>query len=399
MTLLLSPLKPKHFLSTFESENSVHLTRADPAALMWLPRTPGVMDSLANGPRTQLGAMGRFIHAASTGPVSRQLNEWTALVDETRHVYFTAESDCLEQAQALSRKGDIIVCQHYSPRFSDFDITWSTAPELISAINNKANLAKFVPPALTPKRRIVEAGTLLEEIEKETPPFVLKAGTAYSTGGSIAVSVCRTMDSARNAAQSFLNIGDEQAVYIIEAFYPFTRTWCANVGIYESGFKYFGAAQQILDDARKQIGNINGGPFSAPDAVSDACLQVAENAYLAGYRGFAGMDMGLTENNELYVFDLNFRLNACTAQIFYHDSACARIGAAVSKNCSFNYAAPLAEIALKVEDAVKKGVFVPLSSFDNALYDPSGAGCALRGIAIGEDGDKASAVAEKIASL
>ncbi|WP_428410118.1 hypothetical protein [Hyphococcus sp.] len=396
----LPPLKPDVFLSDFQRGNIIHLTRADQASAKWLPNAPGVLDWLACGPRTVLGTLGRFVHRAATGPVSLQLNEWTGLTDNTRHVYFAAESDCLEQAQSLSRDEDaVLICQHYPHRWRDFDIRWRATPAVISELNNKANLDRLVSAELAPRRRIVAPDGILDAIENVPAPFVLKVGTPLSSGGSCAATVCAAKEEARAKARTFLAMHDPDAVFIIEDFYAFTQTWCANIGIFESERRYFGAAQQILDDTRKQTGNYNGGPFAAPDAVRDACLDIAERAYEAGYRGVAGMDMGLTPDGKLIVFDLNFRMNSCTAQILYHESACARVKAAVSRNCVFSFARPLAEIAKDIEDAVKQGVFVPLASFDKALHETAGTGCNIAGIALGVDTDEANAVAEKIAAL
>ncbi|MAW80107.1 MAG: hypothetical protein CMI63_07695 [Parvularcula sp.] len=395
----LAPLKPRWFLSDFEPENCVYVTRADPDAAMWLPQVPCAIDWMACGPRTMLGTLGRFVLPAATTPVGAQLIEWTGLTDETRHVFYTASSDCLGEAEKLSREGAVLTCQHYLPHWPDYDIRWRTPPSLLADLNNKAKLADYVPQDLTPKRRIVARAALLEEIEKEKTPFALKAGTPLSSGGAMAACVCATPDEARATVKTFLDVKDPDASFVIETFYPFTQTWCANIGVYEKGRIYFGAAQQVLDDARKQTGSLNGGAFTAPDAVRDAALAIAEIAFDAGYRGIAGIDMGITEDGKLLAFDLNFRMTACTSQILYHENACARVNAAVSRNCAFNFEAPLAEVVGKLENIVKQGAFVPLSSFDNSLRDEVTAGCRLWGLALGADADETSDIAEKVGSV
>lgn len=85
----------------------------------------------------------------------------------------------------------------------------------------------------------------------------------------------------------------------------------------------------------------------------------------AGYRGFAGFDMGVDAAGQIWVFDLNFRLNGSTTGLLLLRAGFDQLGAPVMRTRSWTAGVGFADLARAVRAAAARGELLPF-----CLYDP-----------------------------
>jgi hypothetical protein len=224
----------------------------------------------------------------------------------------------------------------------------------------------------------------------------MKAGTDLSTGSGFAVRICRTANEIDSALDFFSQRRRDLTHLLLEALEDFQATWCANVGVANEGCRYLGSARQICSKEGVHEGNYLGTALAPPSEVGAIALDIAERAQRAGYRGIAGVDLGLTKDGRLLVFDLNFRLNACTKQVVFHDSACERIGAKVSRSVRFAHSRSLSEVTQELRPFVEAGKMLVFAALDGSRHEKVRSGCTLSALLLGETIEEVDALAARL---
>lgn len=242
---------------------------------------------------------------------------------------------------------------------------------VVTRLNNKAHLSELVSPAYVPRRAVHPGHRLAREVR---PPVVLKVATESSTGGGADVRLCPT-DAALAGAIAELN--DCEHV-VAEEWLPMRRSVCANVLVLENGeLADIGVAEQRCDAAGRYLGNwLDETTF--PTALAIA-RQVAAAGAARGYRGVVGVDIAMLPDGRLQVFDLNFRLNGCTAALV----AYRRLAAPVAQLRSFVGTSDLGTMVRTTARCVADQLLLPLSAFDPTLAPHTHGAPRLRALVLG----------------
>ena len=130
-----------------------------------------------------------------------------------------------------------------------------------------------------------------------------------------------------------------------------------------------GGALQVITDEGHFAGN-RLDPQSPPSrAAFDAVRFVAEKAADAGYRGIVGVDVADRPEGGVAVFDLNFRINACTTLLLMAESLRERFGPQWIHFQGLRGEGPFPRMLRAVEKAVGAGWLLPLYLQDPALLE------------------------------
>ncbi|HZG17809.1 MAG TPA: ATP-grasp domain-containing protein [Candidatus Bathyarchaeia archaeon] len=237
-------------------------------------------------------------------------------------------------------------------------------PKLLSYLNNKKNVADFVPEPFIPKRYLCSIDEFLgDEKFPFAYPFVVKAATDEPNGGGIDVVICKNELHLQHAKQLFKHCPS----VVIEEFLPIQKNYCIQFAqTYRGDLVYLGAAEQIITDEGKYMGNWLDQEDQPPDAAIELCKRIMEKAASLGYWGFAGIDTVITEDNRIYIIDLNFRQNGSTGALLLRDSIMQSYGASMLKLRKWKTHLSFSECTCLLESFISNRKLVPL-----CVYKPN----------------------------
>jgi hypothetical protein len=211
-----------------------------------------------------------------------------------------------------------VALQHAYPVDELPQTAWWIPPELLSFLNNKANLTKLVPDGHTPRREVVPIADLSPEHPaiRHYPVFV-KVATDLSTGGGTAVRRCRTPVELVAVRAEFAN----QPSVVVEEEFEFDRSFCVQFAIaHDASVRYLGAAEQIVNERCGYSGSWFDLRAEADAGFMDIGTAISEVGGAMGYYGIAGYDMARRTDGTVIVFDLNFRINGSTTPLLLSQS-------------------------------------------------------------------------------
>ena len=152
---------------------------------------------------------------------------------------------------------------------------------------------------------------------------------------------------------------------VVEAMLDIVGNPCLNFAVISpQDVRYLGSADQVVSPEGKHQGNWIDLEAVLSPAVVEPAMEVVRRGAAMGYRGFVGVDMAVTRDDQVYVLDLNFRLNASTAGLLLAPVIQDRLGAPVSHVHKFQRAGSAEEFARLLEPWVRSGELVPLAFFD-----------------------------------
>lgn len=303
-------------------------------------------------------------------------------VKEETLIYRTPE-DADAFADALIAQGKRLFSPYPLPadRFPDKGLL--VPPTLWRFLNAKINLDAIVPPEFLPERETLSCKELAS-FEPPRPLF-LKAAGDDATGWGYAVHPCHDRVTFDNARRWFAEHRDSVSDVLVEEWADVSICWCAGIAISDNDTLCFGGAEQIFSSPAKQSGSIIDPEYIFPEEGRSLAVQVGETARRLGYRGIAGLDIGLRNDGRLIVFDPNFRVNSSTAQLLFHDSAVTRTGHSVT--CSFNAEPSCAysKLAVRLEAPIWDGWFVPTRLFNGEKHPLSMGKHLVTGFVLGHN--------------
>ena len=236
-------------------------------------------------------------------------------------------------------------------------------PALLSFLNDKSKLHDLVPGEFTPRRSVQAVESMSRLRPSRTAPIVLKGAGPWSSGSGEAVIIAR---NGRDLARAETRLAGCEAV-VVEEFLPLQRTWCLNFATDGSTSHYFGAAEEVLSGVHYH-GNWLEPGLDAPAPARDVGLEIVRRASEMGYRGWAGIDMGVTDTGRLVVLDLNFRLCGSTAAVLWLPSVLkARSPRTIGRVDTIKSGVTFAEASLSIRKARDAWAALPL-----ACFEPSG---------------------------
>lgn len=265
-------------------------------------------------------------------------------------------------------------------------------PSLWARLNSKEALPEIVPPGGLAAREL----RAIDDLDGLALPVFLKAAGGEATGWGHAVRHCATEADVAAAKEDFAKLDVTRLV--AEAALEVERCWCANLSVTDEGVRYLGAAEQTFSAPGQQAGSVIDARHLLPEAGQALALEVADNARAQGFLGVCGLDIGLTVDGRMIVFDPNFRFNACTPQVLLHPAAAARVGADVSLSFAGRREGALSDMLARLREPVEEGWFVPFRVIDASLMETAEGVNHCTGFVLGRDRAEAEARAEALAA-
>lgn len=291
--------------------------------------------------------------------------------DRTRTLYRTLgyewpeailEFDSPRSYQRLLKtleSGDQPVAFQYPHGPEEFDSArYWVDRDLLVDLNNKGNLARWVPPEHVPQRDVLPLAELTPDhpLARELP-VVVKAATHEPTGSGAAVCACRTPEELESIQADFFVEGE---TIVVESFIRMEQNLCVQfITTSEGQIRYLGTAEQVVDEQMDYHGNWLDADGSYPRLTIEVGREIMGRAVEEGYRGVAGFDMAVCPDGRVYVFDLNFRFNGSTIPLLFLDSVADRLNRRLMRTRQFLLEGPFGHTMSVVSEAFDRGTLLP----------------------------------------
>lgn len=296
----------------------------------------------------------------------------------------------------LQTKGKRVIF-NYSHLPNEFNETqyWINRAVLLF-LNNKKNLGELVPKKYVPRRKVLSIDQFMnnDNIPFELP-YVVKAATDQPNGGGIEVVICKTPNDLQQAKKLFHTC----SFVVIEEFLAVKRNFCVQfIQTYTGDLVYLGSAEQVITEEGKYAGNWIDVQDQTPVEAIELCKQVMEKAVLLGYWGFAGIDTVITEDNQIFIIDLNFRQNGSTVALVLKDSIMNCLEVKVLKVGKWKTHSTFDKFSLLVESLIGRKLLVPLCIY-NPTIQTDDKPISLSGVIVGNSKDEIKEVEQQMKAM
>lgn len=327
------------------------------------------LESITGVTLSLMGDMPLICHRAVATVPALEFMRIAGLSMPTSLLTYSTEEEALSLARQRISFGERIAYVYYplpgvnTPK--DLLVSCATYKHL----NNKSHIPEFINQEYIPERCMVTIDELetLKDQTSDRPVFV-KAAVEGVNGGGTDVKYCYDEASWREAISWFEGRQDGTSGLVIEEAIDVRTCWCLGVSILNAECRFLGGAIQLFDKPAVQIGSRMDPEYPVPSKAIRIALIIAERARKKGYRGIAGFDIGVDRHNNLFVFDLNFRLNLSTNQLLLHDAATKRIGVRISQFWQVKSDSILEYMLGRLMPFVEIGAFVPTRLFDREVF-------------------------------
>ncbi len=331
--------------------------------------------------------------AGATPAILAALREAGLPIEEETRSYTTlAEAEA--HAESLVAAGFRLTSPYPLP-----EGRWPAEAQVVPAplwldLNSKGRLADLVPPDRLPRREVADPATARRRVF-DGPVWVKSGGTLPTAGG---FAVRRAVDAAAYLAalDELAALGDPGPV-VIEEDIPVVSCWAVQLGITDAGTAWGGASEQLFNRPGLQNGTLVDPANPFPDPA--LAMAIGDAARVRGFRGLAGLDIGLAPDGRLIVFDPNFRLTASTSQVMFSDAASARASLPVTLSAHVVSPLPMDRILDLIRGPVAEGWFLPTRLFDAALIPAAEGQSQVTGFTLGRDRAGATAARDRLTEV
>lgn len=267
----------------------------------------------------------------------------------------------------LQNKGDRVVFKHAHLPGEFNESQYWIERDLLLYLNNKRNLGEIVPDGHAPRRILLPVDDFLNRDPDPASfefPYVVKAATDEPSGGGFEVVICNIAADLEQARRLFRSCD----YVVIEQFVAVRKNFCIQFAQTHTGETvYLGSAEQIITEEGKYAGNWIDMSDQPPAEAILLGERVMRKAAALGYLGFAGFDTIISEDNRIYIIDLNFRQNGSTAALLFKDSLASSWKAGVLKVRQWKIRRPFGEFRSMVETLVAQRRLLPLCVYNPAI--------------------------------
>lgn len=374
--------------------DAVYMARTDLLATQMLGYTPFLLDTVTAMLVGLLNGRTAIRHECGAGKEIYEIYRYAGIeVEEETFVYSS-----LEEAETLADKLVARGKRLFSPyplrcgRFPDSGQI--VPPRLYCKLNAKVNLGQLAPPEVLPKRQVLSH----EEFAEYTPasPVFFKAAGDAATGWGFAVQPCRNASELDAARKWFAQYRESCPAILVEEWVDVATCWCAGIAVGAESTLCFGGAEQLFSSPARQAGSIIDPDNTFPDAGRKLATQIGEAARRLGYRGIAGLDIGVRADGRPVVFDPNFRFNSSSTQLLFHDSATSRVNLPVSYSFQANPRCRFETLTGRLKQVIDRGRFVPTRLINGERHPHSNGSHVVTGFVLGENRKAAATAAEKL---
>lgn len=276
-----------------------------------------------------------------------------------------------------------LVFQNAHPPDPSLDALYWIPRELLTRLNNKAELESLVPREACPPRKTMSLEDAAALNFEPGTTVVLKGSTSMSSGSGGAVLIARDEAAVRSVPARLA--GCDRVV--VEEFQPFTRTMCLNLAAdYQGVVHYIGSADQVVADDGTYLSSWVNPELAPPESAVAIARDIMTRAASMGYVGFAGFDLGLLPDGRALFFDLNFRVCGSTPTLLWYDEVRRRVGpGAWARAISISGRVPFADLCETGRRLADERHFLPTGGFDPSGTIWEGRLPSIRGVMMGPD--------------
>lgn len=374
-------LQPSRTFSSIYGNAFIYMARTSPNATRWQPHGEMVLDIMTATMLTILGDMPIVCAASvSTPDALGLLRDAGMQITDEIHRYFDV-ADYMRMLQKLYADGPKMVMQHVHPLSEMPSERCWIAPSILSFVNNKANLERFVPCGNIPSRNILFAKQISCVDRSWSLPVVIKAVTDETNGGGVDVRICRDGNDIQRAAEYFTGC----RCVVVEEYLDIRRNLCLHYCVTKDGvIDYLGFAEQVSDEQGIYQGNWIEVGDECPIEAVEVGKSIVRAAYECGYYGVLGMDMAVLEDGHFKVFDLNFRGNGSTPAVLHAQSVYQHYRKPVIRLRRLTGRGNYRDMLNAVYRAMARGILLPLGSCDPEAGPYIGEYPLLSGMILGE---------------
>lgn len=387
----MTPLRPLLSPDDIWPADAAYFARTDLASTGLVGLTHLNLDTITAQLLGLLGQRPAVRHlAGATPPILAALRDAGLPLDEDTRTYTTLP-EAEAQAETLLAAGFRFISPYPLPEGRWPDAAQVVPPALWQALNAKSRLADLVPPDHLPRREVADhAAARLRAFDA---PVWVKSGGTRATGAGFAVR--RAVDPAAYLAalDDLVALGDPGPV-VIEEDIPVVTCWAVQLGITDAGTQWGGASEQLFARPGLQNGTLVDPANPFPDPA--LAIAIGNTARARGFRGLAGLDIGLTPDGRLVVFDPNFRLTSSTMQVMFSDAASTRSGLPVTLSAHVASPLPMDRIIDLIRDPVSDGWFMPTRLVDATLLPAAEGQSIVTGFTLGHSRADAMAARDRL---
>jgi hypothetical protein len=391
MTTKLVPSIPPESLYP---AGSVYMARTDLRQTRMLGFTALQLDTVTSMFPGLLNACTTIRHEAGAGPevLAMYRQAGMEVTEDTRTYRTQLEAEAI--ADQLIAEGRRLFGPYPLSAGRFPDNAQLVSPDLYQFLNAKGNLEKLVTSGHLAQRTVLTH----EELARFEPPgpLFLKSSGGTATGWGYAVHHCPDRASFETARAWFMEHRDGISSVIAEEVVELSICWCAGIAVNEAGTICLGGAEQLFSAPAKQSGSIIDPDRAMPEAARSLATAIGENARVLGFRGIAGLDIGLASDGRLIVFDPNFRFNSSTPQVLFHDSAAKRAGLPVSLSFHGAFSGTFKELSTRLEAPIRDGWLVPTRVFNAEKHTLAHGKHLVTGFLLAKDRESVRAVSSRL---
>jgi hypothetical protein len=316
-----------------------------------------------------LGDMPIICHRNTLTPEIRAFYEMAGIQLSGSYLAYGSTEEAIGLAKECHAQ-DLRLAYYYPPPDEIAGDEYLAVPQsLYDWLNDKASIDKLCEARYLPRHRFFTPAEIAE-IAGYLPAQAIYVKVCHPgpSGGGSDVRFCPDQASRQAALEWIAGRPPGWSAIRVEEALDIRESWCLNVSVGgAAGVRYLGAATQLFSSPAMQSGSRIDAESQPSAASVELALEIARRSHEFGFVGIAGFDIGETAEGEPCVFDLNFRIAACTAQVLLHESATRRIDGKISQSWNRTFPGPLAPALQRLEKFALSGQFVPLRLYDSSL--------------------------------
>lgn len=295
---------------------------------------------------------------------------------------FRSESEFAARVREAMGDGLLISMEYPQPTTLCPDERAVKSGQLVGYLNNKASISTFVDPRFQARRSVVPRRELAEAAPAEKS-WVLKAATNDAHGGSLDVYLHRAGEQV--VLPAFTEVLSE---FVIEEYLHILRNWGIQLYIgADARARLLAVTEQRIDAAGVYTGGRFGLVIPVPTELLAECLAIAQRAADVGYRGLCSLDCAETQDGQLVMLDLNFRITSGSIPLLALQSVRPDALDRPAESVKLTVAAPLRELLAELRPTLGAGGLLITAGHDTARTDNPVKQCTVQLVVFGDDPD------------